>query len=164
MIKLFKNKESQTRKLTKCASIYISDKYKHIIINPNHENNAGIIYEQDKGDVSDFPIDTKVLGQMLIDNLNKYSIKDVNLRDHKRTDWPAFKQGKSKSVTTFEKEYIQIFVSSANDSNLILTLSGSPFVSSELTVNSTISFHSDQGEIGQRVLDIYQACLTGKLF
>ncbi len=164
MIGLFKNKISRTRKLTQCVSIYISDKHRQIIINPKQENDAGIIYEQDNGNVSDFPIDKGMLGQLLIDNLNKYSIKDVNLRDNKRTDWPAFKQGKSKSVTTFEKEYIHIFITSTNDSNIILTLSGRPFVSSELTVDSTISFHADKSEIGRRVLNIYDACLTGKLF
>lgn len=164
MLGLFKHKNSKTIGLTKCATVYISDKHKHIIIAPRHENDAGILYEQKECYSADYPIDLKVLGDEIIRNLNKYSVKDTNLRDSKSSDWPAYKHSKCKTIVSFEKDYVPVFIRSANDSNLILTLEGRPFKDSELTVNSSISFHADKEEIGNRVNNIYQSCLTGKIF
>mgnify|MGYP000132528359 CR=1 FL=1 len=152
------------KKLTKSIAVYISDKFQHLIIAPHHENDAGIIYEQKVCFVSDYPITSEELGNEIIRNLNIYSIKDVNLRDSKQSDWPAYKHGKSKSITKFEKDYINIFIRSANDSNLVLTVEGSPFKDSELKVSSAISFHADKDEIGNRIKAIYDASLSGKIF
>ncbi|TND09832.1 MAG: hypothetical protein FD123_956 [Bacteroidetes bacterium] len=159
-----KDNNPETGLLTKCATIYISDKFKHVIIARCYENNAGIIYEQDACFTSDYPIDLTNFGEEIINSLNLYSVKDKNLRDSKLTDWPAYNQSKCKSVASFEKEYIPISVCSANNSNLVLILEGRPFENSELTINSSISFHADKQELGERIKDVYDACLTGKLF
>lgn len=156
-------KDSKSNNLTKSISIYISDKHKHLIIAPRHENDAGIMYEQKTCFSADYPIDLADLGAEAIKSLNQYSIKDTNLRDSKATDWPAFKHSKSKSVASFENEYINIFIRSANDSNLVLTIEGRPFKTSELTINSSISFHADKQELGQRINEVYKACLSGHL-
>lgn len=148
--------------ITKSVAIYISDKFQHLIIAPHHENDAGIIYEQENCFTSDYPMNTEELGNEIIKGLNLYSIKDTNLRNHKQTDWSAYKSSKSKSVTGFEKEYIQVSIRSANESNLILMIEGLPFKNSELKVSSSVSFHADKDEIGNRIKAIYEACLTGK--
>lgn len=150
--------------MIKRISLYISDKHQHLIIVPNHENNAGIIYEQENCFSSNLPIPPAELGNTIIDNLNNYSAKDKNLREHKLTDWPAFKHSKSKSVKAFKEEYIVIYIGSENSSNLILEICGLPFENGELKINSTISFHAKKEELGERVLQVYEACRTGKLF
>ena len=159
--KIFKS--SKNKNLTKSISIYISDKHKQIIIAPRYQNESGIIYEQENCFITEYPIDLIVFGTEVIKSLNQYSIKDNSLRDYKTTDWPAFKNSKSKSVVGFENEYINITINSANDSNLILIIEGRPFKTSELTINSTISFYADKQELGQRIDDVYQACLIGKI-
>jgi hypothetical protein len=155
--KIFKGSNNN---LTKSISVYISDGHKHLIIASMHQNGAGINYEQKDCFTADYPIDSTEFGNEVIKNLNQYSVKDTNLRESKKTDWPAFKHSRSKSVTGFENEYINIFIRSANDSNLILTIEGRPFKTSELTINSSVSFHADKQELGQRINEVYQACLT----
>lgn len=164
MLGLFKNKDSKTNALTKCATVYISDKFKHLIIAPRHKNDTGILYEQKDCFTSDYPIDSTAFGEEVIKNLNLYSVKDVNLRDSKSSDWPAYKHSKCKTIVSFEKEYIPISIRSANDSNLILILEGRPFKDSELTVTSSISFYTDKENLGRRINEVFQACLTGKIF
>ncbi len=159
--KLFKISKSKT--LTKSISVYISDKHKHLIIAPMHENEAGIMYEQKTCFNIDYPIDLGDFGREVIKSLNEFSIKDTNLRDSRRAEWPAFKHSKSKSINSFEAEYIKIFIRSANDSNLVLTIEGRPFKKSELTINSTISFHADKQELGHRIDEIFKVCLNGYL-
>jgi tryptophanyl-tRNA synthetase len=158
----FKNKEEQ-KKLTKRMAVYISDKYQQIIIARLHENEAGIIYEQENCVNLDSTVSTLDLGTEVINSLNLYSLKKVNLRENKLTDWPAFKHSKSKSVRAFKQEYIYIFVESCNEFNLVLEMKGFPNKKSELTINSTISFQADKDEIGKKIMNIYEACLTNKI-
>lgn len=95
--------------------------------------------------------------------MNRFSLKDINLRDKKITDWPSFKHSKSKSVRAFEQEYIHISIDSSNEYNLIIKIEGFPCKDSELTIKSTISFNADKEEVGKRILKVYEACLTRKL-
>ena len=157
------NKTKDKKELTKRLAIYISDKHRQIIIAPRHANKAGIIYEQEKCVTLDSSVSSLDLGTEVINNLNLFSLKDVNLRDNKPSDWPAFKHSKSKSVRTFEHEYIYIYVDSCNEYNLTIEIQGLPYKTSELTINSTISFYADKDEIGKRIMKVYEACLTGKI-
>lgn len=155
---LFKRK-----KLTKHCSVYISDRHEQIIITPQHVNKAGIIYEQQNCLTKSKSISFQELGTEVIESMNLFSLKDFNLRDKKQTDWPSFKQSKSKSVRAFEQEYIHISVDSCNEYNLIIDIEGSLFKKSELTIKSTISFYADKEEIGKRIMKVYETCLTGKI-
>lgn len=150
--------------LKKHACVYISDKYKHIVITPMSQNDAGIIYEQDVCTTLSVAEDTTELGELTIDNLNQFSVTDLNLHDHKLTDWPAFKHSKSKSVKAFEQDYIRISVEGANEKNIILLFSGLPYKNCELTINASISYYANKDEIGQKILSVYEACLTGRIF
>ena len=111
------------------------------------------------------PISTNALelGTAVIDCMNLFSMKDLNLREHKQTDWPSFKHSKSKSVRAFEQEYLYISVNSCNESNLIIDVEGFPHKDSELSIKSSISFYADKEEIGKRIMKIYTSCLTRKL-
>ena len=155
---LFKKK-----KLAKHTSVYISDKYEQIIIAPRHVNNAGIIYEQENCKTINKSSSVLELGTEVIESMNLFSFKDINLRDSKLTDWPSFKHSKSKSVRAFEQEYIHISVDSCNEYNLIIEVEGFPHMDSELTIKSTISFYAEKEEIGKRIMKVYEDCLTRKI-
>ena len=155
---LFKKK-----KLAKHCSVYISDKYEQIIIAPLHVNKAGIIYEQENCRTILKSSSVGQLGIEVIESMNMFSLKDVNLRDTKLTDWPSFKHSKSKSVRAFEQEYIHISVDSCNEFNLIIDIEGFPYKGSELTIKSTISFFADKEEIGKKIMKVYKTCATGKI-
>ena len=151
------------KKLAKRSSVYISEKYDQIIIAPRHINKAGVIYEQEHCRRITKSSSALELGTEVIESMNLFSLKDINLREKKRTDWPSFKHSKSKSVRAFEQEYIHISVDCCNEYNLIIDLEGFPYKDSELIIKSTISFYADKEEIGERILKVYEACLTRKI-
>ncbi|MBO9702231.1 MAG: hypothetical protein J7604_18625 [Sporocytophaga sp.] len=151
------------KKLVKRITVYVSDKYQQIIIAPRNVNKAGIIYEQESCEVFDKGITDKALGEGVINNLNKFSFKEQSLQESKLTDWPAFKHGKSKSVKAFEQEYINISINGCNEHNMIIDIEGLPYRDSQLTIKSTISFYADKGEIGKRIMKVYEACISGKI-
>lgn len=154
------------KKLAKRVSVYISEKYDQIIIAPRHINKAGIIYEQENCKTTTRAISAEELGTVVMESMNLFSLKErtaPNLRDAKLTDWPAFKHSKSKSVKAFEQEYIRIYIDSCNEYNQVIEIDGSPYKDSELEIKSTISFYADKDKIGERILKVYQACLTGRI-
>jgi hypothetical protein len=151
------------KKLAKHCSVYISDKHEQIIIAPLLANKAGIIYEQENCRTMPKSAVFSELGTEIINSMNLFSIKDTNLTEAKRTDWPSYKHSKSKSVQTFEQEYINISVDSSNEYNLIIEIEASPYKNSELKIKSTLSFYEDKEEIGKRIMQVFEACLTGKL-
>ena len=151
------------KKLAKHCSVYISDKHEQIIIAPQLVNKAGIIYEQENCRTMPKSAIFSELGTEIIDSMNLFSMKDTNLTAAKRTDWPSYKHSKSKSVKTFEQEYINISVDSCNEYNLIIEIEGSPYKNSELKIKSTLSFYADKEEIGRRIMQVFEACLTGRL-
>lgn len=159
---LFKRK-SVRHPLKKEISVYISDKHNHLIIAPRFENKAGILYEQPICFATNELTNYDSLGTAMISNLNLFAIKDANLRDAKLDDWPAFKHSLVKTVKAFEQDYIAIYVSSANKSNLILLIEGLPYKESKLTIKSTISFHAELKDLGERLMEVYQACRTKRI-
>ncbi len=151
------------KKFAKHSSVYISDKYEQIIITPRQINKAGIIYEQENCKTISKSTNALELGTEVMISMNQFLFKDINLRNTKLTDWPSFKHSKSKSVRTFEQEYIHISINSCNETNLIVEIEGFPYKDSDLTIKSMISFYADKEEIGRRILKVYEACLTRKI-
>lgn len=152
------------QKYIKLLGIYISDKNQQIIFAPYHQNDAGVYYEQEQCFCYDWPLTEQELGKHTITYWNQFSPQDKNLRDQKGTDWPAFKWSKTKTIRSFKTDYIKIAVSGANPSNITLNIQGAPYEESELFAASSISVYTDEAELGQRVLQIFQACITSKLF
>ena len=87
--------------LRKRTAIYISDKYRHIVIAPQWQNEPGIIYEQDSCSTMTIPADAAELGKLAIENFDLYEVKDKNLRNHQGGERPAFRHSKSASVAAF---------------------------------------------------------------
>jgi len=151
------------KKLVKRCSVYISEQHQQIIIAPSHINKAGIIYEQEICKTLPKSASFTELGTEVIECLNLFSMKDKNLRETKPTDWPAYKLGKSKSIRTFENEYIWISIDGCNENNLLINIEGAPYIDSELKVIATISFYADKEQIGKRIINVFEACLNKKL-
>ena len=147
----------------KRVTIYISENHHQIIFAPLHKNAAGIYYEQDASFAYDFPISESDLGDYATRYLNLFIIQDKNLRDLKISDWPAFKISKAKSIRNFESDYIRMSIYGANESNITLIVEGHPYKDSDLLVSSTISAYAERIEIGERIIRVYKACLTGSL-
>ena len=107
--KIFKRKKSY-----KDAIIYISEKYKRIIIAPYYFNKDGIIYEQDTCYVYDINIDNETLGREIINALNKFGYNNKSIANNKLIDWPAFKFSDLKTVKSFKEYYTYISIRDEN--------------------------------------------------
>ncbi len=145
----------------KRLNIYISEKFQQIVFAPTHDNYAGINYEQAECFAYDFPMSESELGETAINCWNLFSIIDKNLRDQKPSDWPAFKKSKAKTIKSFEFDYIVLNLRGENKGNIILVIEGRPNKESDLWITSRIS--SSKMDVGDRILKVYKACLTGKL-
>lgn len=150
------------RKLIKRCSVYISEVYDEIIIVPKSVDKSGVIYEQAKCVVLSKGCALEVLGEEIMKAMNRFQYKETDRTKFKLTDWPAFKHSKSKSVKSFEKEYISISLDGCNSSNLIFSVEGIPFKNSEVNIVTSVSFYAKNEGIAQKIMKVYTACLTRK--
>lgn len=150
-------KRTKNPQLKKSVSIYISYLHGQIIICPRHQNNAGIKYEQDLCSLLELPVDPSALGDEVLRNFHLYSLNDKNVRDQKRTDWPAFKFSTLKTVKSFEDSYFFVDISGNNESNLILTIEA-PFTNYEglFITSRTSSALTNKKEIGERIIQVFE--------
>lgn len=160
---MFFKKPDKKTALIKSISIFATGKYQHLIVVPQYENVAGIIYEQETCTEMPINADASDLGNAVIENLNRYAVNERNLRDMKKTDWPAFKSGKSNSVTLFEREYVRVSIYAVNASNESFKITGYPYKDSELVVTAHFSLPAEKSEIGRIVNKVIEACITGRI-
>jgi len=155
-------KKTKTHNHIKSLSIYASSKHGQIIYAPISKNLAGIRYEQDECFLYEFPLSELLLGEYTLRYFDLFNTKDKNLREHKSTDWPAFRHSKVKTVRSFEADYIHIGVTGLDENNHTLKIEGLPYKDSELSVTSRISAHTEPINIGDRINKVIEVCLTGK--
>jgi len=103
------------KKPYKMVNIYISEKYKKIIIVPNIFNQDGLIIEQEICNLYDVDIDDETLGIEIINALGKFSYAEYRMSyNHKESDWPAFKHSKLKTLKSFKEDYTHISIKDEN--------------------------------------------------
>jgi hypothetical protein len=151
------------KKLIKNCMVFLSDKHQHLVIAARQENKAGIIMEQEECITMEFPASEEKLGMEVVKAVNKYRLLDISVANFKKTDWPAYKASKSKSVRAFEADYTPISVTCQNSGNIILDIDGKPYQRSVFSIKSTIPFHVDKDQIGSRVLRLFEVCKSGTL-
>ena len=154
--------KTKTQNHIKSLSIYASSKHGQIIFAPMSKNFAGIRYEQEECFSCDFTISDLLLGECALKYFYLFNIKDKNLREHKSTDWPAFKHSKVKALRSFEADYIRVSVTGLDENNHTLRIEGLPYKDSDLSVTSMISAHTEPINIGDRINKVIDVCLSGK--
>ena len=90
--------------------------------------------------------------------LSSFYIKDLNLRNHKKSDWLAYKHSQSKTIRDFERRYIFISIDAANEYNLIFNAEAFPGYSDELSIKTFFSLNQKKDEIGKKIQMIYHQC------
>jgi hypothetical protein len=102
------------------------------------------------------PVDHLELGNEVLRNFHQFAIKDKNLRNHKITDWPAFKCSKSKSVRSFEETFTYISISGNNERNLMLCIEAPLSGDDDIFITSRISSGpGNKEEIGEIIMRVY---------
>jgi len=138
----------------KSMKLFFSTEYDHIIIVPMFQNKAGIYYEKDTCTEYDLSVDDENLGLEIISALNKFEIKEKELTHSVKSDWPAYKHSKVKTLKLFEENYTFIEICGFNEKNLVLgikcEIKKAPFF-----ISSNISFYTEKAEIGKIVKELY---------
>ena len=65
-------------------------------------------------------------------------MRDQNLREHKKTDWPSFLASHCRSVQEFESTYLCIAVQALNDAELFYDANVQPRGEPDMSLHVTI--------------------------
>jgi hypothetical protein len=136
----------------KYVQIYLSQSTKKIIIAPMSETLYGLKYEQEFCFLYDFDIDNKILGKETLDKLNLYSYKNKEFVNYKKSDWPAYKYSKLKSIKTFENKYISIIIKLYKYQTIEIENSMKGI---HLKINLSLSSLEKDAEIGNKIKEVY---------
>lgn len=150
-------------KIVKRLTIYISEKHSEIIFAPlSKEIKAGYTFEQETCEVIDFKSSTEIIGETLKRNFHKFSISENKTVSGKIADWPALKASKEKTKSGFEKNYIRFNVNGVTENNLFFEIETALNYPIKIELTTTISSSSDNSELGQRLLRIYNCDICDK--
>ena len=141
----------------RCARIYLAEN-RPAIVAAMHFNSAGIYYEQDDPSVIESWRDGLALAGSLRSSLARFSLREENLRDMKKTDWPSYLASRCRSVREFESLYLCIQVMALNEAELFYDAHSQPRGENDITLHITINRHAPDVEIGRQLLKLFDAC------
>jgi hypothetical protein len=140
------------------ARLFIARSGSRAIAVGMHMNENDVWYEDDTPAVLNQPFTAEELGNAIAEAMGRTDRRARNLRDNKLSDWPAFKASGEKSLHRFEGSFIEISIEGANAANLAAIITGDPEKDAVLRVTSTISTGIVPAELGERILQVYEAC------
>lgn len=150
-------------RVVKKVTVYISKPNSEIIIVPLFQDGKnGIIFEQKKLEKIPFDSSYQMLGEAIKRNFNLFSFNKYTADSGRVSEWPALKASKEKTKVSFEKNYMRVSVSGANEYNIIFNIETTLQDLSELEICSTISAFCDDVELGKRILRIYNSEICEK--
>ena len=128
------------------------------IVAAMHRNFAGIYYEQADPIVLAGPADAEALGSAFKRAFDRFRVKDVNLREHKRSDWPAYRASGLRTIKEFESRYRFVSCSSADATNRLVHASFEPTGAA----GHMIEFAADAPAtvIGERIAHLLERACT----
>ncbi len=140
----------------RCVNLYVSRSRDRMIVAAMHQNFAGIYYEQSQPAlINEWP-DPETLGIAYLLAFKDFSVKDTNLRDKKRTDWPSYRASKLRSVREFERRFMRISCCGLNSSNAVVR--ASTLMPGNKDVELSVSFNPLLSEVvGKRLFNLIDA-------
>ena len=129
-----------------------------VIVAATHRNLDGIYFEQADATVRVAGLaSAQELGRAFQAAFQSFSVTDVDLRDAKRTDWPAFKASGARSVKQFEGEFRTVCCYSLNSSNAIVRASTPHARSSEIELSTSFNPLLSAEVVGAQLLRLLAA-------
>ncbi|MET3028358.1 hypothetical protein ABXT06_16885 [Flavobacterium sp. UW10123] len=164
LVDLLFRKPQPKKKYAKLLHVYISRKHSEIIFAPmNREIKIPLYFEQELCEVIDFENTPEIIGESLIRNFDKFELKERKNIHNKKTDWPAFKASKEKTIKGFETNYSLFKIKGANEHNIALIIESVFNLPSQIELTTTISYPCDSSELGHRLLRIYNSYVSKKV-
>ena len=122
-----------------------------------HYNAAGIYYEQDNPVLVPGWRDQHGLAEALRSSLARFSMRDENLRDRKKTDWPSYSASHCRSVREFETTFLCIGVQTLNEAEFSYDASVQPHGELDISLHVTINRYGPEGEIERQLVRLVDA-------
>ena len=135
--------------------IYLADADMPAIVSAMHYNVAGIYYEQENSLLVPQWRERSGLAAGLRSSLGRFSMRDKNLREHKKTDWPSFLASHSHSVRDFESTYLCIVVQASNDAELVYDANVQPRGEPDISLHLAINPRDPDEEIERRLVRLF---------
>jgi len=141
------------------ACIYLGVNFKQAIVTALHHNSAGISFEQDGPAVIADWRRAPGLGVALRLALERFSPRERNLRDLKKTEWPSYRASSLRSVREFEAAYICISVQALNEAELFYDAYAYPPGEEDIALHVTLNRYGPDDVIERKILKLFRACV-----
>jgi hypothetical protein len=141
------------------AHIYLGATVKEAIVAALNHNSAGISFEQDGPAVIADWRQAPGLGAALRFALERFSLRERNLRDFKKTEWPSYRASGFRSVREFEATYICISVQALNEAELFYDACAHPSGEEDIALHVTLNRYGPDEEIDRKILRLFNACV-----
>ena len=161
-MKWFKSK-NEKKQFPKMITAYLSQEYDKILLAPFFVDESWVHYEQNEIEVLKFDVSDQILGESIKHNLNLFAENNDDLTKRNKSDWPAFKASKLKTIKEFESKFSRISISGLNEANLILAFDAETKSKDEIDLRTTISAYADSNELGNRLRKLHKAQIEMKI-
>src|SRR5215469_14949739 len=81
--------------------------------------------------------------------LSMFKFREANLRGHRRTEWPAYRASKLRSIGQFEELYVCIHVRALNEAELFYDANCQPQGGHDISLQVTLNRYGDDEEIAR---------------
>jgi len=127
-----------------------------VIVAAMHQNLAGIYYEQPAPFAIQGTPTPEQLGHAFREAFDRFSIKDANLQEFKRSEWPAFKASGLRSLKEFERLYRPVGIYGVNASNALVRASVAHPVQSKIELSVSFNPLLAHEQIGESLLQLLE--------
>jgi hypothetical protein len=149
-------KEEAVMKVLRSASLYLSDE--KAIVAACYYNAAGIRYEQEDPIVVDCWKEDDSITEALRTALDRFSFRERNLRNHKKSDWPAYNASALRTISDFEETYFVVSVFASNEYAVLYDASVKPRGERNITLESTLFFGRHNSDVSRDINRLYEIC------
>jgi hypothetical protein len=137
------------------AHIYLAQANRPAIVSAMHYNAAGIYYEQEGPLLLPEWRDRPGLAAALRSSLGRFSMRDQNLRDRKKTDWPSYVASHCRSVREFETAFLCVGVQTLNEAELFYNASVQPHGELDIGLHVTLNRHGPDEEMERQLVRLF---------
>lgn len=137
------------------ARIFLASPDKPAIIAAMYYNAAGIYYEQENPMVLTNWRESRSLAAALSSSLSQFQMRDKNLRDEEKTNWPSYVASRCRSLRQFESEFLCIEVHALNEAELLYEASVTPHGESDISLHVTLNRYGADEEIDRRIVRLF---------
>ena len=153
---LFDFFKKSNKEFVKSLEIYISSELNKILIAPHYVDESWIRYEQEEVEILEFNCNNEILGESIKRNFNKFAEKNKENRKRTSKDWYSYQASKLKSMKEFEKKYFRIFISGANEANIIMIFEADMKSKFKINLTSSISSFAENQQMGFLIKKLHE--------